>query len=188
MGSQTTHRRAQRNRLTICRSLLNRYGQEGDAILRRIITGDETWIHRYAPESKRHSLEWKHPTSPAKKKFKIQSSAGKMMLTVFWDLQGPILKHHQERGTTVNSVRYSEMLRDKFKPTIRTKRRGLLSEGVALLHNNGAYTVETLRHLNFEVLEHPPYSSNLAPGDYHLFGLVKDALGDRHFASDQELK
>jgi hypothetical protein len=28
------------NRLTICRSLLNRYCQEGDAFLRRIITGD----------------------------------------------------------------------------------------------------------------------------------------------------
>jgi hypothetical protein len=39
-----------RNRLTICRSLLNRYRQEGDAFLRRIMTGDETWIHHYAPE------------------------------------------------------------------------------------------------------------------------------------------
>jgi hypothetical protein len=56
-----------RNRLTIFRSLLNRYRQEGDVFLRRIITGDEIWIHHYAPESKRQSLEWKHPTSPAKK-------------------------------------------------------------------------------------------------------------------------
>jgi hypothetical protein len=56
-----------RNRLAICRSLLNRYGQEGDAFLRRIITGDGTWIHNYAPESKRQSLEWKHPISLTKK-------------------------------------------------------------------------------------------------------------------------
>jgi hypothetical protein len=38
--------------------------------LRRIINGDETWIHHYAPGSKRQSLEWKHPTSQARKKFK----------------------------------------------------------------------------------------------------------------------
>jgi hypothetical protein len=46
-----------RSRLTTCRSLLNRYRQEGDAFLRRIINGDETWIHHYAPGSKRQSLE-----------------------------------------------------------------------------------------------------------------------------------
>jgi hypothetical protein len=72
-----------RNRLTICRSLFNRCRQEGDAFLRRIINRDETWIHHYAPESKRQSLEWKHPKSPAKKKkFKTQPSAGKVMLLI----------------------------------------------------------------------------------------------------------
>jgi hypothetical protein len=60
------------NRLTTCRSLLKRYHQEGDAFLRRIITGDETWIHHYAPESKHQSLEWKYPTSQDKKK--VQNS------------------------------------------------------------------------------------------------------------------
>jgi histone-lysine N-methyltransferase SETMAR len=85
------------------------------------------------------------------------------------------------------------MLRDKMKSTIRTKRRGLLSKGVALLHDNArphtaAQTVETLRHWNFEVLEHPPYSPGLAASDYHLFGPLKDASRGRHFATDQELK
>jgi histone-lysine N-methyltransferase SETMAR len=184
------------NRLNICQSLLNCYHQEGDAFLRNIITGDETWIHHYAPEIKRHSLEWKHLTLPAKKKkkkFKTQLSAGKVMLTIFWDSQGPILEHYQERGTTVNSAHCSEMLRGKLKPAIRTKHRVLLSKGVALLHDNAhlhtaAHTVETLCHLSFEVLKHPPYSPDLAPSDYHLFGPLKDALRGRHFASDQEVK
>jgi hypothetical protein len=81
-----------RNRLSICRSLLNCCRQEGDTFLRRIITGDETWIHHYAPESQRQSLKWKHPTLLAKRKFKTQPSAGKVMLTVFWDSQGPVLE------------------------------------------------------------------------------------------------
>jgi hypothetical protein len=52
------------------------------------------------------------------KNFKTQLSAGKVMTvkSVFWDSQGPLLEHYQERGTTVNSSRYSEMLRDKLKP------------------------------------------------------------------------
>jgi hypothetical protein len=28
----------------------------------------------------------------------------------FWDSQDPVLEHYQERGTTINSARYSEML------------------------------------------------------------------------------
>jgi hypothetical protein len=44
-----------------------------------------------------------------------------------------------------------------------------------LLHNNAclhtaAHTVETLKKLNFEVLEHPSYNPDLAPLDCHLFG------------------
>ena len=30
----------------------------------RLTTGDETWIHHYEPESKKRSMQWRHPTSP----------------------------------------------------------------------------------------------------------------------------
>ena len=59
-----------RKRVEICQRLLNRYNNEGEEFLSRIVTGDETWVHHYEPESKRQSMEWKHPGSPAKKKFK----------------------------------------------------------------------------------------------------------------------
>ncbi|GFR97237.1 histone-lysine N-methyltransferase SETMAR [Elysia marginata] len=35
-----------------------------------LITGDETWVHLNAPETKRNSMTWKHPSSPVTKKFK----------------------------------------------------------------------------------------------------------------------
>jgi len=38
------------------------------------------------------------------------------------------------------------------------------------------------------VLEHPAYSPDLAPSDYHLFGPLKEALGGRRFTSDEEVK
>ena len=56
------------NRVAICRRLLDRYAKECEALLTRIVTGDETWDHNFAPESKRQSMEWKHPGSPVKKK------------------------------------------------------------------------------------------------------------------------
>jgi histone-lysine N-methyltransferase SETMAR len=34
------------------------------------------------------------------------------------------------------------------------------------------------------VLPHPPYSPDLAPPDFHLFGSLKDALRGNHFEDD----
>jgi histone-lysine N-methyltransferase SETMAR len=113
-----------------------------------------------------HGTEWKHPGSPMKYKFKSQPSAGKVMLTLFWDSQGLILDHYLKRGTRVNSVLYSEMLSTKLKPVILNKCRGLLSTGVLLLQNNAhphttIHTVQILVKLGFDVLDHPAYSPDL---------------------------
>jgi histone-lysine N-methyltransferase SETMAR len=85
------------------------------------------------------------------------------------------------------------MLCDKLKLLIRSKHRGQLSQGVVLLHdgvcpNTAADTVQTLQQLHFEGLKHPPYSPGLAPLDCNLFGLLRNALGGRRFASDHLLK
>jgi len=39
-------------------------------------------------------------------------------------LQGPILETYQERGTTVTSATYCDILQRELKPAIRSKRRG----------------------------------------------------------------
>jgi len=91
-------------RQTICQEHLDRHDRKGDAFLHRIATGDESWVYHYEPESKRQSMQWKHPSSPANKEFKTQASAGKVMLTIFWDVNGPILVHFQEKGQTVISA------------------------------------------------------------------------------------
>jgi len=65
------------------------------------VTGDETWAHHYEPEMKRQSMEWHHPQSPKKKKFKTTPSAGKVMITVFWDTDGVILVDVMDRGETI---------------------------------------------------------------------------------------
>ena len=61
---------------TICQEHLDHHAHEGDAFLHRIVTGDESWVYHYEPESKRQSMQWKHLLSLANKKFKTQASAG----------------------------------------------------------------------------------------------------------------
>jgi histone-lysine N-methyltransferase SETMAR len=83
-----------------------------------------------------------------------------------------------EREKTVNTERYSAMLKDKLKPAIRGKRKGLLSKIVLLHHDNArphatTATIETIQKLNFELLPHQSYSPDLAQSDCHLFGELK---------------
>jgi hypothetical protein len=98
----------------------------------------------------------------------------------------------QEKGQTVTSSAYSDMLVNELNPAIRLKHRGLLSKRLLLLHNNtcphtSAHTVDALHALKFEVLKHPPYGLDLAPSDFHLFGPVKEHLWGQKFADDNEV-
>ena len=114
------------------------------------------------------SKEWRHISSPKLKKFSTQSSAGKVLLILFWDEWGVILEHYMPRGNRVTSATYADLPKNYLRPAIKCKRRGLLSTGVLLQHDNARphtarLTVATIQDLSFESLPHPPYSPDLAP-------------------------
>jgi histone-lysine N-methyltransferase SETMAR len=48
-------------------------------------------------------------------------------------------------------------------------------------------TVETVNEFRFELLEHPPYSPDLGPSDFHMLGPMKEALRGRRFSSNEEV-
>ena len=89
-------------RVEICDELLKRYREEGDQFLLNIVTGDESWIHHFDPEEKRLNTQYRHTLSPLPKKFKTVPSAGKILLTVFWDSQRVYMTEFLEAGNTVN--------------------------------------------------------------------------------------
>jgi len=52
---------------------------------------------------------------PRTKKFRSVSSASKVILMLFWDLNGPILEHYQDHGQVVTSAWYCAMLEEEMK-------------------------------------------------------------------------
>ena len=73
---------------------------------------------------------------------------------------------------------------------MKSKRRGLLSSGVRLQHDNARRhtdrtTVATITDLHFECLPYSPYSPDLAPSDFHIFGPLKEAMGGKNFRSEE---
>jgi histone-lysine N-methyltransferase SETMAR len=90
----------------------------------------------------------------------------------------------------VNSASYFEVLL-KLRDAIRRKRPGRLARGVLLHHDNARShtaraTQERIKELQWELLEHPPYSPDLACSDFHLFGPLKNHLGGKRLAHEEE--
>ena len=176
-------------RVTCCRQLLKKSLSEN--ILTTMVTVDETWVHHYDPQSKIASMQWKTPGSPTPVKQRAQKSAGKVMLIIFWDAKGVILKEYLPRGKTVNGQYYSGLL-TKLRKVVTRKRGIARTQNLPLLQDNApshkAQIVQlTANNLNIEILPHPPYSPDLAPSDFFLFPNLKKQIKGIQFASDEEV-
>jgi len=89
-------------------------------------------------------------------------------------------------------VEYYSSLLVQLKDILKAKRHGKVTKGVLFLHDNAPAhralaTQKKLAYLGFECLDHPPYSLDLVPSDYHLFPGLKKQLKGRHFSSDVEV-
>jgi histone-lysine N-methyltransferase SETMAR len=59
---------------------------------------------------------------------------------------------------------------------------------VVLLHDNARPHVANRTAVQWEIMEHAPYSPDLAPSDYHMFGPLKKFLAGQRFISDDDAK
>ena len=175
-------------RLNISKTSLELFQRDPDLFLARFVTMDETWLHHYDPETKRQSMAWKRPSSPTPKKFKTQPSAGKIMGSVFWDSQGLIMIEYLEHGATITGNVYADQIK-KLRQEIIEKRRGKLAKKVLFHQDNApahksAVAMAAIQDAGFEILDHPPYSPDLAPSDFYLFPRLKEHLRGKKFEDD----
>ena len=71
-----------------------------------IITGEESWILEYNPETKRQSWERHTANSPHPKKERMSKSKIKSMFICFFDSQGIV---HKESVPSINQTFYQEV-------------------------------------------------------------------------------
>ena len=80
----------------------------------------------------------------------------------------------------------------QLKDILKEKGRGKIIKVVLFLHDNAPAhrtlaTEKKLTYLGFQCLDHPPYSSDLVPSDYHPFPGLKKKMEGLHFSSDEEV-
>jgi len=79
----------------------------------------------------------------------------------------------------------------QLKDILKEKFCGKFTKGVLFLHDNASArqalaTQKKLAYLGFQCVNHPPYSLDLAPSDYHLFPGLKKQMNGRHYSSNME--
>ena len=176
-----------RNRVQACQQLLHMMQYHQEEFLDSIVTEDESMFSLYEPETKAQSMQWKRPDEHTPLKAKTVPSMKKRMGTIFWDRQGVLLIEWLPEKRTFTGDSYVATLR-QLKEAIKDKRRGKVTRGVRLLHDNAsAHTchkaLAAIRELGFEQLPHPAHSPDLAPSDFWLFPALKNSLRGHHWAS-----
>ncbi|GAB1860480.1 Histone-lysine n-methyltransferase setmar-like protein [Camponotus japonicus] len=179
-------------RMSISQEMLNDVNDDPD-LLKRVITGDETWVYGYDVETKAQSSQWKQSDEPRPKKARQVRSNVKVLLTVFFDYNGVVHHEFLPQGRTVNKQYYLEVMR-RLREAIRKKRPNLWKDNSWLLHHDNApahtslLVSSFLAKTNTIIMPQPPYSPDLAPCDFFLFPKLKRPMKGRRFATIEEIK
>lgn len=179
------------NRVACCTENRQLMQEVGPDFLPSVVTGDESWVHHYDPLSPRESREWVAMGEQASSTSRRARSAGKLLLCLFWDSKGILFREYLHPGETITGSRYAQQL-GQLRQAIVKKRRGRITRGIRLLHDNApAHTSNVaqaaIATCGFQLLNHPPYSPDVAPSDFHVFSDLKRHLRGKRFSTDNEV-
>ena len=146
--------------MQVCQDILEQLETEAN-LLKKVVTGDESWIFEYDPLTKRQSLEWKSALSPRPKKGGVFKSKTKVMLIAFFDVHEIVHAEFLPQGQTISQHVYKNILRCLLR-SMREKTRKLWETRSWLLHHDNAPAHNALgirdflAKNNIDVLEQPP--------------------------------
>ena len=103
-------------RFCMSEMLLERHKKK--SFLRRIVTGDEKWIHHDNPKRKKSYVK---PGQPAKSTANPNIHGAKVILCIWWDQKGVLYYELLKPGETINGKRYRTQL-IRLKRAIAEKR------------------------------------------------------------------
>ncbi len=168
--------------------MLKKYDRGASKHVYDIVTGDESWIYAYEPESKQQSTVWVFQDEPNPTKVVRARSTSKQMVACFFGKTGHVATVPLEQRRTVNSEWYTTICLPVVFQEIRKtnrQRRITLHQDNASSHTS-AQTTAFLSTQNIELMGHPPYSPDLAPNDFFLFPYVKNKLRGQRFSTPEE--
>lgn len=175
-------------RVRWCKKTLQRFSRGESNHVYDIVSGDESWIYAYDPDSKQQSTVWVFQDEPKPTKVVRSRSTSKKMVATFVAKSGHVATIELEDRRTVTAEWYTTVCLPQVIAELRKSnpnRRIILHHDNASSHTAGR-TREYLKDQNVEILDHPPYSPDLSPNDFYTFPKIKKNLRGHRFQSSEE--
>eukprot|EP00794_Sanderia_malayensis_P014608 gene14608-16119_t len=171
-----------------CQFMLQKFEEGKSKRVYDIVTGDESWIYQFDPETKRQSSVWIFPGENPAQKFWRSRSVGKKMVASFFSKTGHVATIKLEDRPTVNADWYVNHCIPQVLDAWRNKRPRTGLRGLLWHHDNAsphtaALTIDFLSENSIQLVTHPAYSPDLAPCDFFLFPTVKEKIRGTRFDS-----
>ncbi|KAB7505434.1 Histone-lysine N-methyltransferase SETMAR [Armadillidium nasatum] len=177
-------------RVEASKELFEKYEDEGENFLRKIIFGDESFIQYYTPDklATPTAPQRRHSKSIAEERYKPAIEPKQCITIFFFDYQGMICNFQVPEGTKVDAEYYANFLRDELAPAIKRKRKGVNIKDLYLLHDNTPVhnalpTQKALKDIDIQVLPHPPASPDMEPLEYFLIHHLKSHMKGTPFSN-----
>jgi histone-lysine N-methyltransferase SETMAR len=188
MGTYTLNEDQKSLRLNIFKSnlLLNNTA----SFLKRIITCDEKWI---LYDNREPEGEWMNKGDDPKPFAKPDLHPKKIMVSVWWNVDGLIHYSTLKQGETIDFKKYCSDIKKMYMKYAAKYPRIVNMSRLYLLHDNARphtaqLTKDLLESLKVDVLPHPPYSPNLSPTEYHFFKHLHIYLRGRTFREKEQVR
>jgi hypothetical protein len=98
------------SQMECCEELLQECEPNPVKFFGRIVTGDETWVHDYDSLSRLKVMAWKKSGEDTPTRASQQRSAGKIMLVIFWDIDGVLLTHYLTHEKAIDGSYYTSFI------------------------------------------------------------------------------
>jgi histone-lysine N-methyltransferase SETMAR len=175
-------------RVEMSRQLLGIISQARHQGWRFFFTGDESWFYF----ANNYNRVWLLPDAEVPKRVRNTINAEKAMLTVFWSPLGFPVVEVLAKKKTFTSEYFCETICTKLvacapEETRRNGGRKLTIHMDNASPHRSKQTTEFMQKSRLNSAPHPPYSPDLAPSDFYLFGKVKDMLKGQEFKSSEEI-
>ena len=154
--------------------------------MEEIVTGDETWIYHFQPDSKAKNKNWVSSEGDRPVIARRCKTSNRMLYVIFFGSKGPVLQIPVPKGSSVTGKFYRESVLTQLVNFYQKRRLRTGVHSIKLLHDNTAahkstMVQEYLKESGLDVLDHPPYSPDLSPC-WH-FPRLKDMLAGHRFES-----
>ena len=156
------------SRVTLASQVIEKYDKCDPRCLEEIVTGDETWIYHFQPDSKAKNKVWVSSEGDRPVITRPCKTSNHMLYAIFFDSKGPVLQVPVPKGSSVTGKFYRESVLTQLVDFYQKGRPRTGVRGIKLLHDNApahksAMVQEYLKESGLDVLDHPPYSPDLSP-------------------------